>query len=234
MITVYTLAYNEEFLMQFMIDHYRVRFPGCEIVIYNNMSTDKTVSIAQANKCRVIPFDTHNQFSDSRHLAIKNHCWKNAQTDWVLVADFDELLDITHEQLAKEEFWGSTIIQNVTYDMINLNKNDDLEAIKYAVPSPILSKTVLFNKKYIHEMNYTPGCHACDPKGTIHFSRHVYNLYHYASLGEEYTIRRFKQNAARLSEENLQNGWGFHYHMTPDEIREEYAIERKKAVKIRL
>lgn len=234
MITIYTLAYNEEYLMQFMIDHYRSRFAHCNIVIYDNLSTDNTVAIAKKNNCIIIPFDTNNQFSDSCHLEIKNNCWKSAQTDWVLVADFDELLDITQDQLAQEEFWGSTIIQNKTYDMISLNNNEHLEAIKYGVPSPINSKTVLFNKRYIHEMNYTPGCHACDPKGTIQFSRHIYNLYHYASLGEEYTVRRFKQNAARLSEENLRHGWGYHYLMTPDAIKEEYVQERKKAIKVRL
>ena len=103
MITVYTIAYNEELIMQFMIDHYRSRFPGCNIVVYDNMSTDNTTKIARANDCEVIQYDTNNQIQDRRYIEIKNNCWKNALTEWVLICDMDELLDINAEQLKKEE-----------------------------------------------------------------------------------------------------------------------------------
>lgn len=233
MITVYTLAYNEELLVKFMIDHYRERFPGCKIVIYDNQSTDQTVKIARERGCQIILYDTNNQLQDRRFLEIKNNCWKDALTDWVLVCDMDELLDITRQELKKEELWGSTIISTTTYDMINLNNNTNIEAIKYGVPSPLPGKICLFNKKFIKEINYESGAHACNPVGKIVHSEKKYPLYHYASLGEDVTIARFKERAARLSEENLKNGWGYHYQMTPDEIREEYVIERRKAVKIR-
>src|SRR3989344_130794 len=111
MITVYTLAYNEQLLIQFMIDHYRARFPGCTIVVYDNMSTDNTVKIAHVNNCKVIPFDTNNQYQESRQVQIRNDCWKKAKTDWVLVCDMDELLDIYEAELKTEEESSATIIR---------------------------------------------------------------------------------------------------------------------------
>src|SRR3990167_11265325 len=99
MITVYTITYNESLLIQFMIDHYRSRFPDCRIVVYDNISTDDTVKIALANGCEVIPYDTNGQIQDSHYIQIKNNCWKDAKTDWVLICDMDELLDINTAQL---------------------------------------------------------------------------------------------------------------------------------------
>src|SRR3989338_8384979 len=118
MITVYTLAYNEELLIQFMIDHYRTRFPGCRIVVNDNMSTDNTVKIARANGCQVIPYDTNNQIQDRRYMEIKNNCWKDAKTDWVLICDMDELLEINANQLKTEEKSGTTIVRSTFYTMV--------------------------------------------------------------------------------------------------------------------
>ena len=111
MITIYTITYNEGLLIQFMIDHYRERFPGCRIVVYDNISTDDTVKIALANGCEVIPYDTGGQLQDSRYIQIKNNCWKDAKTDWVLVCDLDELLDIDEAELRREESLGTTMVR---------------------------------------------------------------------------------------------------------------------------
>lgn len=216
-----------------MVDHYRERFPRCRIVIFDNLSTDNTVKIARANNCEVIPFDTGGQFQDRRHMEIKDSCWKSANTDWVLVCDLDELLDINEAELKTEEQTGTTLIRSETYDMINLQDNLDITGMKYGVKSPIPGKFCLFNKKYISEINYSPGSHTCDPKGKVVYSTKAYKLYHYNSINPQVTIEKFKVRAKRLSPENLKNGWGYHYLMTAEEIREEYASECKKAIKVR-
>lgn len=233
MITVYTLAYNEELLIQFMIDHYRERFPGCRIIVNDNMSTDDTVKIALDNDCEVMPFDTDNQFTDRRHMDIKNSCWKDALTDWVLMCDLDELLDINEAQLKTEENLGTSMIRCEGYDMINMEDNLDIAGMKYGVKSPMPGKFFLFNKKFISEINYGPGAHECKPIGTIAYSNKIYKVYHYASINENLTIEKFKIYRKRLSSENIKNGWGTQYLMTPKEIHEEYAQERSKAIKVR-
>ena len=233
MITVYTLTYNEALLIQFMIDHYRTRFPGCRIVVYDNISTDNTVKIALANGCEVIPYDTGGQLQDSRYIEIKNNCWKDAKTDWVLVCDLDELLDINEAELKEEGKIGASIIRSECYDMINMEDNLDIVGMKYGVRSPMPGKFCLFNNKLISDINYSPGAHECHPTGTVVYSKKSYKLYHYGSVNENLTIEKFRIYKVRLSPENLKNGWSTHYLMTPDQIREEYAEERSKAIKVR-
>lgn len=239
MITVYTITYNESLLMQFMIDHYRTRFPGCRIVIYDNMSTDETVKIALANGCEVISFDTNNQLSDRHHMNIKNSCWKKAKTDWVLMCDLDELLDINEKQLKEEENFGTSIIKPEAYNMINMKNNLDIANIKYGVRDPNYDKCCLFNKKFIDEINYGAGCHKCNPVGTIKYSNNTYKLLHYKLINETYTIEKLKTTVARLSPENIKNGW-LCYSMFPyqeareiEEIRQIYREDRKNAIKLR-
>jgi hypothetical protein len=101
------------------------------------------------------------------------------------------------------------------------------------VKSPIAGKFCLFNKKYITAMNYGPGAHSCKPEGSVVYSKKQYRLYHYNSLGEDFTIEKFKIRSQRSSQENIENRWGSHYFMTAQEIRDEYVEERKKATKIR-
>lgn len=233
MITVYTVTYNEELLIQFMIDHYRTRFPGCRMVFYDNQSTDNTAKIALANSCEVISYDTNGQLQDSRYIQIKNNCWKDALTDWVLICDLDELLDINETELKTEENFDTSMIVSEVYDMINMENNLDIAGMKYGVRSPIPGKFFLFNKKFISEINYSPGAHSCNPIGTIRHSSKAYKAYHYNSINEDVTIEKFRIYGARLSPENLKNGWSIHYLMTPAEIRKEYAEERKKAIRVR-
>ncbi|MEK6881196.1 MAG: glycosyltransferase, partial [Nanoarchaeota archaeon] len=80
-ITIHTLAFNEELVLKFMIDHYRARFSECHIVVYDNKSTDKTVEIAKANNCEVREMDTGGVADEEICINIKNSCWKNATTD---------------------------------------------------------------------------------------------------------------------------------------------------------
>ena len=233
MITVYTIAYNEELIMQFMIDHYRSRFPGCNIVVYDNMSTDNTTKIARANDCEVIQYDTNNQIQDRRYIEIKNNCWKNALTDWVLICDMDELLDINAEQLKKEEEVGVTMIRARSYDMINMEDNLDIKSIKYgARASRGYDKLYLFNKKFVKEINYEPGCHKCNPVGDIIFSNDRYNLYHYAFINENYIIEKYKRNMTRLSPENIKRGWARHYSYNLEQIHAKYERIRSQAIKL--
>src|SRR3990172_10132465 len=233
MITVHRVAYNESLLIQFMIDHYRKRFPGCRIIVYDNMSTDNTVKIALANNCDVIPFDTNNEFQDRRHMEIKNNCWKDAKTDWVLMCDLDELLDINEVELKTEEGFGTSMIRCEFYDMINMEDNLDIAGMKYGEKSPLPGKFLLFNKKLINEINYTPGAHGCNPMGTVIYSNKVYKAYHYNAINENVTIEKFKDYSARLSPDNIKHGWSLFVLSTPEQIREEYVAGRSKAIKVR-
>jgi len=234
MITLYTMAYNEEIKMQFMIDHYKKRFPSCNFIIYDNYSTDNTHSIAEKNACEIRMYDSNNQIDDIQLRDLKNTCWKSAKTDWVLVCDVDELLDITEQDLIKEESLGSTIIKSEGYNMVNLEDNCDLPSIKHGFRGTQYDKNYLFNKKFIKEINYECGCHRSSPIGAINYSNNIYKLYHYSCINPDLMVERYKYTAKRLSEKNKSCGMGA-YHLMPEEnVRANFASYRKSPDLIKL
>ena len=223
MITIYTIAYNEEVMLPFMIKWYRERFPECKIVVYDNFSTDKTEEIALSNDCQVVKYDSNNQIRDDLYLEIKNNCWKTAETDWVLICDVDEFLDIQESDLINET---STIITSEGWNMINTQPNPNLELkdIKWGTRAKQYDKAYLFNKKFIKEIRYSAGCHSCNPSGKIKYSSNLYKLFHFKAISEDYMIQRHTSFAKRMSEKKNKNGWGVHYFDTEETIRRNYTF----------
>jgi hypothetical protein len=232
MITVYTIAYNEEVMLPFFIKWYRERFPDCKIVVYDNESTDKTRQIAFENNCEVISFDTKNKFEDAIHMNIKNQCWKEAKTNWVIVCDTDELLDIKQEILLLEEKQDTTIISTQGWNMVNKNESSNLEDIKSGFKHDPQSKYILFNKSKIIEINYDAGGHNIKPSGNIKYSTRIYSLCHFKYLSEDYMVNRYKLFQSRLSDTNKKFGWGVHYNTSEENIRQSYKNSKNILSKI--
>lgn len=232
MITIYTIAYNESLFIQFMIDHYRSRFPNCHIVVYDNYSTDNTVEIAKANNCEIRYFDTNNQINDLEYLKIKNHCWKKANTDWALICDIDELVDINEQDLQQEAQLGSTIIKFEGHNMVNMIDNFDIPNIKWGIRSLDYDKRYLFNKKFVKEINYKPGCHQAKPVGHIVLSEKSYLAYHYRYLNLDHVISKYRIFASRLSRENKRNYWGIEYQNQETKIRSLFKFMREHAKQV--
>lgn len=232
MLTVYSITYNESLFIQFMIDHYRSRFPNCHIIFYDNSSTDNTAEIAKKNNCEVRTYNSNNSLDDGLHMQIKNSCWKDAKTPWVLVSDLDELLDINEEQLKKEESFGTTLIKNEGWDMFNMEDNFDLHNIKYGTRNSLYDKKMLFNKNSIKEINYGAGCHDCRPIGHIQESRDIYKMYHYKYINLEFVIQRYKITATRLSENNKRNNWGHQALETEINLRAYLEKIKQSCIKI--
>lgn len=233
MITVHTMAFNEEPLIQFMIDHYRERFPNCHIVVYDNESTDKTAEIARSNGCEIREHKTNAQVDDIKLRYLKNNCWKNAQTDWVVVCDVDELLDITEDDLKKEEATGTTIINSEGYNMVNMEDNFDLANIKFGSRCEPYDKKYFFNKKFVKEINYAAGAHTCVPVGLVKYSDKTYTLYHYNCINIEWNVERHLLTAKRMSEVNKKSGMGSQYLVAPEQKRAAMLHSRTYAKRIR-
>lgn len=228
------MAYNEEVFLQYMIDHYKSRFNNCNIVLFDNESTDNTVQIAKNNNCLVQNYPTNKQVDDFKLRDLKNNCWKTATTDWVLVCDVDELLDINEQDLKSEENNGVTIIKSEGYNMVNMENNYDFANIKYGTRVNQYDKSYLFNKKHIIDINYACGCHNATPKGNVKFSDKAYKLYHYKCINPDYVVQRYKMTADRLSAINKANGMGSYYFDTEENIRRGFEYGRIEAMKIRV
>jgi len=225
-IKIFTIAYNEEIMLPYFIKWYRERFPNCSIVVYDNYSTDNTRQIALDNNCEVIQYDTGDKLSDSTYLQIKNNCWKDAITDWVLVCDVDEMLDINEKQLNVEQKLGNTIISSKGYNMYNIVDTNKVEDMFYGVRAKQYDKYYLFNKNKIQDINYSAGCHIANPVGEVELSNNKYNLLHFSYLSAEYIIKRYKQNASRLSDENKKNNWGIHYNESEQTIIDKFEVAK--------
>jgi glycosyltransferase involved in cell wall biosynthesis len=235
-ITIHVLTYNEEVMLQFFIDHYRKLFPNCIIKVYDNHSTDSTVEIAKKNGCVVEYFDTGEQLNDLVYLEIKNHKWKDSETDWVIVCDCDELVFITPEELANEESIGTNIVSFNGYSMVNFEDEVDVEKITLGFRDTPYDKKYVFNKSKIKEILYLAGCHVSDPTpilpNTINYSSKSYVALHYKYLSPKYTISRNQEFAKRMSEYNISNQLGFQYLIPPEHIYSMYNSFLENVIKV--
>lgn len=229
MITIYTIAFNEELMLPHFIKHYRAMFPDCKIVIYDNESADQTVTIAKAYGCEVRTYSTGGKLDDQAYLDIKNHCWKDADTNWVLVCDVDEHCRITAKELKQEEDLGTTIIKFNGYNMVNLQDNLKIEEIEMGVRATSYDKFYLFDKRWIREINYMAGCHRANVKGNAVLSLGDYTCKHYKYVNPDYMIARHATFSARMSANNRKKGWAVHYDYPADRIRTEFENARLNA-----
>jgi len=211
MVTVHIITYNEEVMIGFCIEHYRKKFPNCIIKIYDNYSTDNTVAIAEGYGCEISNYNSYDKFDEQTLIKLKDTCWKNSETDWVVVCDCDELIDITQEELVNEHKNGTTLFKFTGYNMVNTGDTINLNEICYGYADNIYDKILLFNKSKISEINYRPGCHTAKPKGIINYNGNNYNMLHYKFLGAEYTVNRYRLFANRLSTLNMKKKWSIHY-----------------------
>lgn len=230
--TIFTITYNEELMLPHFIKHYRNRFPDCGIIIYDNQSTDNTIKIAEEHGCYVMPYITGGKLSDTGYLNIKNNCWKGVE-GWVIVVDCDELLDINEAQIKDLSTHGCTMVKATGYNMVNINDDLDIEAMRYGVRAPSYDKTCCFNASRIKEMNYGPGAHSCSPVGLQRYVTHDFIMWHYKYINMDYMIKRHAHFANRLSDENIQRGYGAHYQYPPQQIQEEFFKARIESVLIK-
>lgn len=234
-ITVYSMAYNEEVIMEFFAKHYHDRFPGCRIVIYDNQSTDRTAEIARANDCEVVKYNTNGQVDDDKLRNLKNSCWKDATTEWVAVCDMDEMLEINVQQLTEEDAKGVTLIKSEGYNMVNLADSYDIPSMKHGSRCPPYDKIYLFKRSVIQDINYTHGGHHVNPVGQIKYSDKLYLCYHYININPELTYKKHQYTKTRLSQRNKQMGWGNQYttELTLEQVHVNYRNARTGVHKIR-
>lgn len=230
MISIYLIAFNEEFLLPYTLKFYQKRFPGCDITVYDNFSTDRTKQIALEHKCQVIDYYTGNKMSDKALRDIKNSCWRNARHSWCIVADVDEWLHIGPEHLQKT---NASVIRTRYANMINLDNNFDVNGMSRGlIYHNLPGKCVCFNRTRINEINYSYGAHDCYPIGDVVFSEEIYLLLHYKWINLDYVIKRYKEFGSRLSDHNKRWRHSYHYLFPPRKIRKEFNYIARNAVQI--
>jgi len=168
------------------------------------------------------------------------------KADWVIVVDFDEIftraVEIKDQNLDTEKVgWkfdldltvphneGFNIIRPYGYNMVSLDAplyTDDHPHVHsgkgaYHVPS---EKLACFRPDEISEINFIAGAHWANPldmDGTtknvrIYFQPH-YKLLHYKFWNIDYYMERMENYQERMSQQNKDMGWGYHYLLPLEE-----------------
>ena len=215
-IHVYTVVYNEEFLLPYFLRHYGAF--AQKIVCFDNMSTDRSAEIIARHPTAVrIPFDTGGKYLE-RALLRQRHRYKESKgaADWVMVVDADEFL--YHPQLpallASYQRAGITFPKVEGFDMVaEESPSTDgqiYDVIKTGTPNPWYCKRAVFNPEL--DVTYSAGCHKAAARGNVVESEHAeIKLLHYAFAGRAFYMRRQRERGDRQSADNLRRGWGLRY-----------------------
>lgn len=227
-VEVHTFTYNDSVHIEHLVRWYRARFQNLKIIVHDNRSTDDTVSKAQSLGCSIISWGRFKPLGIETFIELKHGCLRNSQSEYTLICDIDELLDVSDSDLLE---YQPTIVQGIGYHMVG-GEEDDYEEIRQGVRDSHYDKCLLFRNDKILEINYSPGAHFCDPvfvQGHQAGENLRRNLYHFRWLSLNFVIERYKRNAKRISRSDRKKGYAHQYFTNVEELAQEYSVARKNA-----
>lgn len=240
-ITLYTFLYNEQEILPYFLKHYSQYVN--KIVVYNNQSTDNSIQILNDWKeceIEIREYNTDNHYDEQTLIDLKNNCWKECDSDYVIVCDMDELLYHPNlmEFIEKQPF--TDYFTPNGYHMISEEIPTDYnkqiyDIIQNGVPDLQYNKNVLFKRSSISETNYSPGAHASHFVGTkslINCGVPELKLLHYKWLSPEYVADKHIHYGERRSQHSIKKGWGSHYGLTRDRILTDFESLKNNSTKI--
>lgn len=243
-VEVYTFCWNEMAVLPWAVDYWR-RYAQ-KVTVFDNGSTDGSVEFMKKHRdlIDVVPYSTPGMDNDIvRNM--KNDCWRQAKgrADLVVVCDLDEMLIPMRDSLWRMCLSGATICRPVWYDLVSYEVPCHQEGIDkmylheqrpLAIYHPEGPKAVLFNPNKIENINYTPGAHQCKPEGEVKWygGGDMYLLHVNHNFSLEYKVKRYEQLHQRRSRNDLNKSYGIHYQMTPKQIADQMAADRKGAINL--
>jgi hypothetical protein len=238
-IHIFLLCYNEEIMMPLTINHYKTRLPSALLTIFDNYSTDRSYEIAKAHGCGWAQYESDGYQHERQMMWVRNNLWKRHVTQedtWIIMCDMDEWLDITEEELEREDKKGTTILTTQGFNIVGDSTTEDLSdielsAMKKGVYCMDMSKRICFKYPNVKEINFWWGSHTCQPEGTIVYSEKKYVLKHYDLLGLAYCIRK-NLNRYERNEECRKYGFNGHYLNDLEQIKERYLSKVAESVEL--
>lgn len=240
-IEVHTIAHQEAKLVPYVMRHYW----WADVIAYTGHSTDGTELALRSLGAKTVFVDTHNQANDKIFIDVKNNCWKGSKADWVIVADFDELIYHRKNIVEKLSQTKATLIRPQKFEMYSdgfpTGDGQITDLVRTGVGGS--AKYHLFRPSEIREMNFLPGAHECRPVGNVIIDDYAHDVpgaipvsddsilcLHYRNLGKEYVRQRQAYTASRLSPLNKKMGWGL-FVLCPWEETEKFFDDNIKYAK---
>jgi hypothetical protein len=230
---IFFLCFNESALIPHAVKHYKKYIKSCNITIYDNESTDNSVELAKSLGCNVISWSSNNILNEDIQIEIRNSCWKNIESGWIIMADMDEFICVTENELLEELNNGTTILKIIGINMIGESKTEnlydiDLQEITKYIYEGSESKNLCFLREKINDMNYECGSHSCNPSGVVNYSSKTYYNRHMAILGLSFFINKMIK---RYDRSHLMRckGWSVHYSDDIEKITTNYNNSLKHA-----
>jgi glycosyltransferase involved in cell wall biosynthesis len=223
-LSLYFINWNDSFYLPFIKEHYG-KF--CQkIVMYDNHSTDNSVTLAKQLGFQVKTFGMRNHLNDQHYLDVKNHCWKEdrGKFDYVIVCDADEFLERPFNLTGScPEITGYNMISDSLPDNSVFEIKTGAEDIQY-------SKQIIFDPNKVQEINYVHGCHQNHKTGEITPGTPL-KLFHYRMIGGfDRLYQKHYQYQLRMSEFNKKYRMGHHYLVDANQKKVEWDYLQSKAV----
>ena len=208
---------------------YSARFRNLKITVFDNESTDDTVARAESLGCTIVSRGGLEAVGIEKFIELKHRCLEISQSEYTLICDIDELLDVSDKDLLE---YQPTIVQGIGYNMVG-DGETDYEDIRKGVRDLFYDKCLLFKREKVLEINYSPGAHGCNPtfvQGHVSEEYLRRNLYHFRWLSIEFVIQRYKRNAKRITEADRQKGYAKHYFRSEEKLFEEYSFAKDNSI----
>jgi phage-related protein len=206
-VEIFSIVKNQESILPMYFKHYNSVFSNPIFNIHNNGSTDDSMKLCKEQGCNIIEvsyseglndealkwqvdYETSLQYTKQLkdyggflknqhgYLNDRKH---NPNADWILMCDPDELVQITSEDLNKEDV---DIIRFTGYHMEYDPPNDFFKST-YGYKDTYWNKPILFKNGI--KMNFTMGAHYSAPVkehgGEIKYNKGKYPLLHYSRKG---------------------------------------------------
>lgn len=235
-IFLYFINWNDSFYLPFLKTHYG---SFCErMVMYDNYSTDNSVSLAKSLGMEVRTFGVAGELNDAEYIKVKDNCWKEAigYADFVIVCDADEFLYHKHllAKLVKYKKEGVTLPRTQGYEMVSdrLPEENMLE-VTSGFKNKKYSKNIIFDPDHIQRINYNYGSHNNRPEGKIRRSWKKLSVLHYRNIGGfERMWHRHEEYRLRLSQFNKEMNFGKEYLLDKEEKHRNWQKMSRKSYDI--
>ena len=241
----YTLCYNEEFIIPWVIQYWeKIINDGIDLHVYvwDNYSTDSSVEMLSKYDWITINYFKTDGQDDIQQALIKNNVWKNSKgnADFVCVSDFDEILwsnDLESELKYMKDndfnvlgtewyaFCGDKIpVYTEGKYLHQLVGRGYKQYINHVPKYKDLGKFMIIDPNKIDDMRWSVGNHICNPLPNmrLYVSKKIVAFHVNKGLSEDYFVNKRKIMGANLSDSNKRCGMCYEYNYPTEKSIEEY------------